>query len=175
MSLPAIHLRDIPDDGLTVDAPLDGAWLGLDHADSGYSPVDARKATAHVRHEKHGRDVTLTGTVDAPVQAPCVRCLEPVALDVHADFALHLEPKPAKSPHAPHEELDLKADELDADYYENDTIDLDRWVREQVLLEVPTHPSCPEPCVHPIVAPREERAHGEIDPRLAPLKHFLKH
>ena len=65
--------------------------------------------------------------------------------------------------------------DLDADHYENDRIELDRWVREQILLEAPVNPECPQGCAAPIQMPAtEEKAERSVDPRLAPLQKFSK-
>ena len=75
----------------------------------------------------------------------------------------------------PHEEVDLAPEDLDEDLYEDDRIELDRSVREQILLEAPRFPQCAGECAAPIQMPKTEAepAHG-VDPRLAPLLKFSK-
>jgi uncharacterized protein len=61
---------------------------------------------------------------------------------VAADFDLLLEPGP--EPVIPEEEL--TAEELDLDFYQGDVIDLEKYLREQILLMVPLKPLCAETC-----------------------------
>ncbi len=176
MTLPTFHLRDIPDDGITVDTDLDRATLLGMLEESEFTPAGDPAGHVHVRIDKHDRDVTLVGKVDAKLSATCVRCLEPCEVTSHADFVLHLTPAPAGvDPKRAHSEVDLAESDLDADHYENDRIELDRWVREQILLEAPVNPECPQGCSAPIQMPAtEEKAERSVDPRLAPLQNFSK-
>ena len=41
-----------------------------------------------VRASKSGADVVVHGTLDASLNVPCARCLEPFDIDVHADLAV---------------------------------------------------------------------------------------
>ncbi len=175
MALPSFHLRDIPDEGITVDAAIDAATMRGMLEGSEFTPAKDPAGSVHVRIDKHGRDVTLTGKVDATLHATCGRCLEPVDVTSHSDFVLHLTPPPANvDPRRAHDELELSADELDQDHYENDRVELAHWIREQILLEAPTNPECPQGCAAPIhMPPTEEKTH-EVDPRLAPLQKFSK-
>jgi uncharacterized metal-binding protein YceD (DUF177 family) len=171
MPLPTIHLNEVPEDGLTVEATLDAAWLRSALVETGYEPASDPAGRATLRLDKHGRDVLLSGTVDAKLTSACVRCLTGVPLDVHAEFTLNLEPATTRPHPGRKEEVELTADELDVDVYENDRIDLGHWVREQILLEAPAYPTCPERCAEPIEVPQPNPIERDaIDPRLAPLK-----
>jgi uncharacterized protein len=176
MTLPILQLRDIPEDGLTLDAPLDAAWLGHVLADSGLTPAGDPAGSAHVRVQLNGREVLLTGTVEAKLRAQCVRCLADTEVSVRSEFALNLEPRPAaRGPKGKQSEVELTSDELDVDYYDDEKIDLGHWVREQILLEAPTHPVCPDGCREPISAPSApEGERGSPDPRLSPLMKLVK-
>jgi uncharacterized metal-binding protein YceD (DUF177 family) len=69
-------------------------------------------------------------------------------------------------------ELELRAEDLDADVYQDDKIDLGCWLREQVLLETPVHPRHPGDCPVPLLLPQASPAGrgAAVDPRLAVLK-----
>jgi uncharacterized protein len=180
MTLPTIQFRDIPDDGLAVDAPLSASWLGGQLEGTGIEPARDPAGVAHLRLDKSGRDVIVSGTVEAAVRAECVRCLEPVSLDLRTTFSLTLRPRPPAEPErvGGRDDIELEAQELDEDYYEHDRIELGRWVREQILLEAPSFPSCPAGCAQPLTLPVRHDAGtqgaAEIDPRLAPLKKLAK-
>jgi uncharacterized protein len=175
MTLPSFQLRDIPDDGITVEAALDAATLGSMLEGSEFAPVGDPPGQTRVRIDKHDRDVTLVGTVDATLRGTCARCLEPVDLPVHADFVLHLTPAAGAGALRAHEEIDLKPEDLDEDHYVDDRIELAQWIREQILLEAPQFPECPKGCAAPIQMPATEaKTEHTVDPRLAPLQQFSK-
>jgi uncharacterized protein len=89
--------------------------------------------------------------------------------------------KPAKGkaarglPGKGEEEYEFSADEADHDTYDGETVVLDGFVREALLLEVPNFPLCSEGC--PGIRPAAEAASAEgasvaspaLDPRLSPL------
>lgn len=78
--------------------------------------------------------------------------------------------RPAKEKDLP--EYEFSSDEADVDTYDGDTVVLDEFVREAILLEVPIFPLCSEDC--PGIRPAssdvvDEGAEPRVDPRLAPL------
>lgn len=75
---------------------------------------------------------------------------------------------PSKSKKEP--EYEFTADEADLDSYDGDTVILDEFVREAILLEVPNFPLCSDACAGIPRAPSVEGQSQEtIDPRLLPL------
>jgi uncharacterized protein len=72
------------------------------------------------------------------------------------------------------EEIDVRLDEVNRDYYGGREIDLDPMVREHLLLEVPMKPLCSEAC-EGIPVPEHLRPPDEVfgeaapDARFAPL------
>jgi len=70
-------------------------------------------------------------------------------------------------------EYEFTSDEADIDAYDGETVVLDDFVREAILLEIPIFPLCSESCagIRP-ASPDVADVRGEtprIDPRLAPL------
>ncbi len=173
---PSIRVETIPEEGLSLELPLDPAWLTSVLADAQMRPTPGTHGVARVRLDPSGRDVIVSGSLTASVTAECVACLEDVALPVEAEFTLVLSPAAQQKARRPHEEVELTSDELDADVYEDDTIDLSHWLREQVLLAAPVHPRHEGDCPRPLTptTPVDEGAGREIDPRLAPLMKLTK-
>jgi uncharacterized protein len=69
-------------------------------------------------------------------------------------------------------EYEFSSVEADADTYDGETVVLDDFVREAILLEVPIFPLCSEDC--PGIRPAssdvvDDGAQPRVDPRLAPL------
>jgi uncharacterized protein len=67
------------------------------------------------------------------------------------------------------EEYEFSSDEADADHYDGETVVLDPFVREALLLEVPNFPLCSEACPGIRPAAAEEPSAPPVDPRLSPL------
>lgn len=77
--------------------------------------------------------------------------------------------KPAKDKDI---EYEFTAEEADIDLFDGETVVLDSFVREALLLEVPNFPLCSEGCAGIAPAPAEPastEAEPRIDPRLLPL------
>jgi uncharacterized protein len=68
-------------------------------------------------------------------------------------------------------EYEFTSEEADLDTYDGDTVVLDPFVREAILLELPNFPLCSEACAG--IAPGREApvefSRPSVDPRLAPL------
>lgn len=127
-----------------------------------------------VRASKSGHDVVVHGAVDAELQVPCARCLEPTKLPIHADLSVLYVPAALLREESGQDELtDEEADTLP---FNGETVVLDDLVRDELVLGVPMIPLCSEAC--PGMSPAPDREEGKadeakpIDPRLAPLLAF---
>ena len=142
-------------------------------------------------------EIVLRGRVRAELTTPCARCMDPSAVSVNAQMTLLLRAAPAaktapkgtrKRAHDPEhengngkapakakakaeeEEYEFTSEEADFDVYDGETIVLDPFIREAILLEVPNFPLCSDACpgIRRADLERAEPAPA-IDPRLAPL------
>lgn len=173
---PVIPIDQIPQgEGLSLDLALDASWLATVLEGTELAPTPGEKGRAKLRLDLDGRDVICSGDFSLRVRAECVACLKPVDLEVASTFQLLLEPAGKRvSKAGPNDEVELTADELDVDEYHDDRIDLAHWLREQVLLEVPSHPRHPEECPEPIRLEAPAPNEPTIDPRLMPLLKFAQ-
>jgi uncharacterized protein len=137
-----------------------------------------RDGVLAVRGSKSGLDVVVHGTLDATLNVPCARCLEPFDVAIHAEISVIYVPgEKVKDSGADGDvEYTLEDGEADTLPYDGETAVLDDLVRDELLLEVPMIPLCSEACpgMSPapgsdVAAPSETKA---IDPRLAPLLRF---
>ncbi len=113
--------------------------------------------------------LTVTGTVSAPYEGACRRCLEPVAGRVEARVKEVFEPRPVEGETYP---------------LVGEQIDLEQLARDAVLLALPLAPLCrddcagPDPADHPVtVADLDAPVEGvddddapPTDPRWAALR-----
>lgn len=85
--------------------------------------------------EAVGADVVVTGTVRAPWEGACRRCLDPVTGTLELDVREIFERRPTEGQTYPIED--------------EDHLDLEPLVREAVLLALPLSPLCSETCAGP--------------------------
>ena len=91
--------------------------------------------------EPDGREVFVRGRLMATVPQTCGRCLEVFAAHIEAPVDVRLVPKPAGA-----DNVELGADDLDVDFYENDELDVARVVENEATLALPMKPLCREDC-----------------------------
>jgi uncharacterized protein len=137
-----ISVSKIPEGGMDVRFEKDGNWVRsfLSEADSSDFVLDRIEVICTVKRMKE--NVFVEGTAATTVEAPCCRCLEMTRQQVFASFKYTFSPPPAQ----PKEEWELKAEDLDFAYYEEDTIDLEALIFEQIMLHIPIKPLCEESC-----------------------------
>jgi len=120
--------------------------------------------------------IDVTGSIKAPVEIDCSRCLTPVSQDLKIEFHVDFVDKEL-FPEA--RETHLESGDLDTDVIEGSELDLAQIVREQILLNLPEHVLCREDCKG--ICPKcgaDLNAAGcscgddEIDPRWAALKNL---
>lgn len=187
MLLVAVSAHDIDAAGISLDVALPPAWLDEQLRDAELTAAGPGRLTA--RLSRSGDEIVVRGRVGADVTAPCARCLGPTPIHIDTELSLLLEPSPAAAPPkaprgraaaeangkkkpAAEPEYEFQAHEADLDIYDGETVVLDPFVREAVLLEIPNFPLCSETCPGIGAAapePAEVEPAARIDPRLAPL------
>ena len=181
MALLSVSAHDIDAAGTAVDADLPTDWLDRELG----VPDLAIVAPGHVnaRLSRSGADVVVRGRVRAELTTPCARCLEPAPVHVDAELALVLEPhrahdgkkpngdaRPSAKGSGPKEpEYEFHGEEADVDTYDGETVILDPFIREAILLEIPNFPLCSEACPGIRPAASAEAPEPAVDPRLRPL------
>ncbi len=134
-----IKLYDIQE-GISVKGTLDGSrFAGPEDADVSFAGPIEYDLTV----KKIGDNVWVEGPVRARLSLTCDRCLEQFAYAVESRLDIELQPK-EKEPTAP--EVELKTDEMNLYYFEGDEIDLDPYVFEEIMLNMPLKSLCSEAC-----------------------------
>jgi uncharacterized protein len=120
----------------------------------------------------------LVGHVDAGLDVPCGRCLEPFRLRVDGGFDLRYVPQREAAADA-HGEREIDEDDLSLTFYEDEAIDLGGLLQEQFYLALPMKPLCRASCrgLCPECGTNLNQAtcgctRAWVDPRLEPLKAF---
>ncbi|QNP65522.1 YceD family protein [Streptomyces genisteinicus] len=126
----------------TVDAPGSPAVLGIDGV---IGVPEGKPVELDLRLESVMEGVLVTGTARASAEGECVRCLEPLRLDVAADFQEMFSYPEADERGRAAEPADDDEDE-DVLYLEDGMFDLEPVLRDAVVLALPMQPVCREDC-----------------------------
>jgi uncharacterized protein len=171
--------------------PLD--WLADELKDA--ELTGASPGQFQGRLSRSGEQIVVRGRVRADLSIPCARCMRPTAVHVDTELSLLLEPAPAPAPakgakgakgakahtsdqkkangasKAAHKEIEYEfsSEEADRDTYDGETVVLDPFIREAILLEIPNFPLCSDACPGIRPAAEEQAPAPAVDPRLAPL------
>ncbi|MEU0137822.1 DUF177 domain-containing protein [Streptomyces sp. NPDC006296] len=126
----------------TADAPKD---LGIDGVIG--VPENAPLAL-DLRLESVMEGVLVTGTARATAEGECVRCLEPLTVEVEADFQEMFSYPDADDRNRSRtaDPVDDAEDDEDRFFLEDDSFDLEPVLRDAVVLALPLQPVCKETC-----------------------------
>jgi len=162
-------VSDIPEDGLELESDVP--------VETGEN-AEPDRAHATLRFLRFGKRVLVEGSVQISVSMRCSRCLGDFSYPVDIAFKEEYIPSEELDPKGEHE---LTGSELNIGFYTNDEIETGELVKEQVLLSVPMKPLCSKDCKGICPECGTNLNEGtctcnaeKIDPRLAPLKHFMK-
>lgn len=133
---------------------------------------------AIMRFEKKGKEVFVKGIVNGEVELQCSRCLKEYIMPIKTLFEITYHPIEELNKD---EEIQLKRDEMEVDFYREGLIETEDIVRDQILLNIPMKPLCSESCrglclicgndLNKIECECEQK---EIDPRFSVLQSLLR-
>lgn len=134
-----IHVKDIPDEGseIKLKSPIEDFDL------SGDEIILKEPITLKLNVYKAGSKVIIKGIIQTLVELECSRCLEEFFCHIDEDFTITFLPE-SERPKDPDLELDSR--DLDISFYDGETIDLTKLVKEQIILSVPMNPVCRVNC-----------------------------
>ncbi|GGY03552.1 YceD family protein [Streptomyces anandii] len=125
----------------TVPAPRDFGLKGVIGVPEG-TPVELE-----LRLESVMEGVLVTGTARAQAEGECVRCLEPLGLELEADFQeMFSYPDADDRGRVIAEPGDDAEDDEDRLFVEDGLIGLEPVLRDAVVLALPMQPVCQEDC-----------------------------
>ena len=171
MSTFVLQIQDLDESGKDWNFAIGADWLSSALAETELRPA-GDEGRLQVHAQQSGKDVLVQGQIAANMLASCARCLADVAIGV--DLALMALFSPEHTRPSSSDEIEVRLDEMNRDYYGGSQIVLDPMVREHLLLEVPMKPLCSDDC-EGIAVPEHLRPPNEVfgvsalDPRFAPL------
>lgn len=169
----AIPVSTLDAGGKEFDFVIRPSWLrgALEECDANATETEGR---LDVRLSTSGTDVVATGSIEAEIEVPCARCLGPAKVSITHDFSVLFVPDASSKSRGDDDEI-VASDEADTAPYDGDTVVLDDFVRDEILLETPMIPLCSEACPGMSPSPGTEAdkakapAEETVDPRLLPL------
>lgn len=139
-----ISIARLREEGFDITLRLGEDWFARwQEKDPGLEFAGPGRLSVRVHLERHGHDILVRGHLEGALTLSCSRCLNPFSHPVAADFDLLLAPGPMS---VDDKEVELSRDDLDLDFYEGELVDVERILREQVLLQLPLKPLCAETC-----------------------------
>jgi uncharacterized protein len=173
----SVPVSELDASGRAYRFPVRSAWLLGALEDHEAVPAGS-DGTLEIRLSKSGSDVVLHGKLDADLTMPCARCLVPVPIPLRLTVSTLFVPRGKVAAKGKgDDEVELSPEDADMVTYDGDTVVLDEWVRDELILETPMIPLCSEDC--PGMSPDpaivvEQTAEASIDPRLLPLLKLKK-
>lgn len=162
-------LAQIPDDGLDVSLDLEPADL-----EEVWFRASSLKLVGKL--EKTGSDeVSFQGRLSGRFLLECSLGLAEFPYPFSEPLAVYFSRVPQDI--ASEDEVELKEEDIDVAYIENETVDLTTSVRDQIGLAIPIQPRCPDKCLGEAPETCRKLDEGESvgvgaesDPRWGPLK-----
>lgn len=127
---------------------LDTAWLRTALEGTEFLAPDDQSEPLHVVARQIMEDVLVEGRFRTVLGGTCARCSEPLPIEMNGTFTqLFTNRTQTELP----EELELTPEDLERETFAGESIALDAFVREYILLEVPMSPKCEGGCKDPVV------------------------
>ena len=164
----SVPARDLDAAGKHVRFPIREPWLRRILEGTEVRPGGS-DGELDLRLSKSGNDVIVRGTLTAELSVECARCLQPARVVVREPLSAMVVPAGDLTTGPAAEADELTPEEADVISYDGETVVLDHFVRDELLLGIPMIPLCSEGCpgIRPQTSP--ESASPGIDPRLRPL------
>ena len=137
-----VRVDELPDTGRVIHFRKTEPWLASIIEDAVEITL-ARPVEVDLEVIPEADRIKLGGHLQGALQVACSRCLQDFVLnlDETIDVTL-LRPLSVDAPH----EIDLRPEELDTEFFDGVTIDLDLIVAEQIFLALPQKPLCQPDC-----------------------------
>lgn len=171
MSTFVLQIQDLDESGKDWNFAIGTDWLSSALRETELKPA-GDDGSLQVRAQQSGDDVLVQGQIAANMLASCARCLVDVNIGVNLALTALFSPEHTRPSSS--DEIEVRLDEMNRDYYGGSEIILDSMVREHLLLEVPMKTLCSDDC-EGIAVPEHLRPPDEVfgasvpDARFAPL------
>ena len=140
-----VKVDELPESGRVIHFHESEEWfssrIGSDQDASGVSLARSLNVDLKIAPERD--QVRLQGHLQTTARLQCSRCLDDFTVDLNDTFDLVLlRPLPADAP----EEIVLRPQDLNTEFYDGVSIDVDFIIAEQIFLALPQKPLCQPHC-----------------------------
>ena len=136
-----IHFDDIPDDGEYVFDLIEKPDYFKVDPEQGVLKKDV---CVQGSLSKVGQEVFLKGTVSTEMELICSRCLEPLDYSLRTQVTSRYVPGLEAEQREP--DVELRASDIEVEYYTDGQVDLSQAVYDQMMLSLPLVRLCREDC-----------------------------
>ncbi len=139
-----VSIEQITWEGIDLPVSLGQEWFARWLQEAPDLEFSLGKPLTGVVHlEKHDDAILLRGNLQGELIYTCSRCLDVFAEPLNLAFEIFLK---GSQTAVPDEERELTGEELNEDYISGEELDLDIYLREQILLALPLKPLCRPEC-----------------------------
>ncbi|MBW3623149.1 MAG: DUF177 domain-containing protein [Armatimonadetes bacterium] len=103
----------------------------------------ASPVMGYLQFHRTSNMLIIRGELEAAVREECVRCLEEVIVPIHAEVEEEFTIENLRVAANPNEE---EGDQSVKDFFKEQDLILDEFIRQQLLLNKPEYPLCAEDC-----------------------------
>ena len=137
-----VRVDELPDVGRVIHFHKAEAWLAS-LTENDREITLAKPVEVDLELIPEADSIKLKGHLRGALQLVCSRCLQEFVLDLDETIDLTLLRYPSAD--APYE-IDLRPEDLDTEFFDGVTIDVDLIVAEQIFLALPQRPLCKTDC-----------------------------
>jgi uncharacterized protein len=136
-----IDLTNIPPEGKEVSFRFSEHWWQPESQDDRVLGL-ASPLSAWIKVEPMGKRMSVEGSISAALLLRCDRCLEAYSRDLSGDFRVFLSLAPFQG--GP--DIELSEEDLNLEFIQGNTLDVDQLIVEQIILSLPMKSLCSDSC-----------------------------
>ena len=140
-----VRVDDLPEHGRVIHFHETEAWFSsrMSSAEGAQEITLVRPVHVNLELIPEREQLKLSGNLQTTARLACSRCLQDFVLGLDETIGVVLlRSLPEDAP----EEIDLRPQDLDTEFYDGVTIDVDLIVAEQIFLALPQKPLCQPEC-----------------------------
>lgn len=140
-----VRVDELPDSGRAIHFHETEAWFSarMSSAEDVGEMALASPVNVDLELVPEAEHIRLSGRLQVTVRVACSRCLQDFTLELDETIPLTLL---LPLPEDTGEEIDLRPQDLDTEFFDGEIVDIDLIVAEQIFLALPQRPLCQPDC-----------------------------
>ncbi len=107
--------------------------------------VDLLELNSEVSVRMESSNVYYRASYSSKIQKDCDRCLTKVILPIEGEFSLIIQPQALFFSSS--KKTEVFSSDSDTDFYTGQILDLNKYIEDQLILEIPDYVKCSEDCL----------------------------